>query len=103
MSLSPLVDQFATDVKTAARGGDRFVSKIGHDRLPSRQPFSRRRELVHQRLKDITWRGEKYLWRQIARVIRFVAAPKKSGEIFELATNIKDRQTREKLSVTVAF
>src|SRR5437867_12757102 len=25
MSLSPLVDQFAMEVKTAARGGDRFV------------------------------------------------------------------------------
>src|SRR5438309_4946972 len=45
-------------------------------------------------LKDITWRGEKYLWSKSREFIRFVAAPKKSGETFELATNIKDRQTR---------
>jgi len=47
-------------------------------------------------LKDITWRGEKYLWSKSREFIRFVAAPKKSGEMFELATNIKDQQTREK-------
>ncbi len=45
-------------------------------------------------LKDITWRGEKYLWSKSREFIRFVAAAKKSGETFELATNIKDRQTR---------
>jgi hypothetical protein len=47
-------------------------------------------------LKDITWRGEKYLWSKSREFLRFVAAPKKSGESFELATNIKDRPTREK-------
>jgi hypothetical protein len=47
-------------------------------------------------LKDITWRGEKYLWSKSREFIRFVAAPKKSGETFELATNIKDRQIRTK-------
>src|ERR1700730_12769761 len=47
-------------------------------------------------LKDITWRGEKYLWSKSREFIRFVAAPKKSGEKFELATNIKDQQTRTK-------
>lgn len=47
-------------------------------------------------LKDITWRGEKYLWSKSREFLRFVAAPKKSGETFELATNIKDRATREK-------
>ena len=47
-------------------------------------------------LKDITWRGEKYLWSKSREFLRFVAAPQKSGETFELATNIKDRQTREK-------
>jgi hypothetical protein len=45
-------------------------------------------------LKDITWRGGKYLWSKSREFIRFVAAPKKAGEIFELATEIKDRQTR---------
>jgi len=47
-------------------------------------------------LKDIIWRGEKYLWSKSREFIRFVGAPKKSGETFELATNIEDRQTREK-------
>src|SRR5205823_1878924 len=30
--------------------------------------------------------------------LRFVAAPKRAGETFELATNIKDDKTREKFS-----
>jgi hypothetical protein len=47
-------------------------------------------------LKDIEWRGEKYLWSKSREFLRFVAAPKKSGEFFELATDIKDARTREK-------
>jgi hypothetical protein len=47
-------------------------------------------------LKDITWRGDKYLWSKSREFLRFVAAPKKAGEPFELSTSIKDRQTREK-------
>jgi len=47
-------------------------------------------------LKDITWRRRKYLWSKSREFLRFVAAPKKSGETFELATNIEDRKTREK-------
>ena len=47
-------------------------------------------------LKDIEWRGEKYLWSKSREFIRFVAAPKKSGEPFELATDIKEKPTREK-------
>jgi len=47
-------------------------------------------------LKDIEWRGEKYLWSKSREFIRFVAAPKKAGEPFELATDIKDDRTREK-------
>jgi hypothetical protein len=47
-------------------------------------------------LKDITWRRRKYLWSKSREFLRFVAAPKKSGETFELATNIQDRKTREK-------
>ena len=47
-------------------------------------------------LKDITWRGRKYLWSKSREFLRFVAAPKKAGEVFELATNLKDRRTREK-------
>ena len=44
-------------------------------------------------LKDITWCGQKYLWSKSREFLRFVAAPKKAGEIFELATNIKDAKT----------
>ncbi len=47
-------------------------------------------------LKDITWRGEKYLWSKSREFLRFVAAPKKAGETFELATNIKDAKARAK-------
>ena len=47
-------------------------------------------------LKDIEWRGEKYLWSKSREFVRFVAAPKKSGEPFELATDIKEKPTREK-------
>jgi hypothetical protein len=45
-------------------------------------------------LKDITWRGEKYLWSKSREFLRFVGAPKKSGEPFELATHIKDSRTK---------
>src|SRR5437870_6069577 len=47
-------------------------------------------------LKDITWRGRKYLWSKSREFLRFFAAPRRSGETFELATNIQDRKTREK-------
>jgi len=49
-------------------------------------------------LKDITWRGEKYLWSKSREFIRFVNAPKVAGEIFELATDIKDEKTRTKFT-----
>jgi len=45
-------------------------------------------------LKDITWRGENYLWSKSSEFLRFISAPKKSGETFELATNIEDAKTR---------
>jgi len=47
-------------------------------------------------LKDITWRGDKYLWSKSREFLRFISAPKKSGETFELATNIEDEKTRAK-------
>src|ERR1700693_750371 len=47
-------------------------------------------------LKDITWRGEKYLWSKSREFLCFVAAPKKAGETFELATNISEPRTRKK-------
>jgi len=47
-------------------------------------------------LKDITWRGRKYLWSKSREFLRFAAAPKRVGEKFELATNIQDLCAREK-------
>lgn len=47
-------------------------------------------------VKDITWRGEKYLWSKSREFLRFLAAPKNSGETFELATNIEDRETQKR-------
>ena len=49
-------------------------------------------------LKDIIWRGEKYLWSKSREFIRFVNAPKVAGESFELATDIKEEKTRTKFS-----
>jgi hypothetical protein len=47
-------------------------------------------------LKDITWRGERYLWSKSREFLRFIAAPKRAGETFELATNIEHHATRER-------
>ncbi len=49
-------------------------------------------------LKDIEWRGEKYLWSKSREFIRFAAAPNKCGETFELATDIADDRTRAKFT-----
>ena len=35
-------------------------------------------------LKDITWRGKKYLWSKSREFLRFISAPKKSGETFRI-------------------
>ena len=53
-------------------------------------------------LKDIEWRGEKYLWSKSREFLRFVAAPKKSGEPFELATDIKDERNAREVSCATA-
>ena len=47
-------------------------------------------------LKDISWRGKRYLWSKSREFLRFISAPGKAGEPFELATNIEDRPTRWK-------
>lgn len=46
--------------------------------------------------KDITWRGDTYLWSKSLEFIRFVEAPRQAGETFELATDIKDHPVRQK-------
>lgn len=43
--------------------------------------------------KDIEWRGENYLWSKSLEFLRFVEAPRRAGEPFELATHIKDAET----------
>jgi hypothetical protein len=47
-------------------------------------------------LKDITWRGRKYLWSKSREFLRFMEAPKKAGETFELATNLTDATMQRK-------
>src|SRR5258708_16447800 len=49
-------------------------------------------------LKDIAWRGKKYLWSKSREFLRFIAAPKKAGETFEMATNIHDSRVRKKFA-----
>jgi len=39
--------------------------------------------------KDIEWRGRNYLWSKSLEFLRFVEAPRRCGEVFELATDIK--------------
>ncbi len=47
-------------------------------------------------LKDIEWRGEKYLWSKSLEFLKFIEAPRVSGEKFELATTIRDAEIRER-------
>jgi hypothetical protein len=47
-------------------------------------------------LKDIEWRGEKYLWSKSLEFLKFVEAPRVSGEEFELATTIRDAPTKQR-------
>src|SRR4029453_9762485 len=47
-------------------------------------------------LKDIAWRGKRYLWSKSREFLRFISAPKEAGETFEMATNIDDSRTRRK-------
>ena len=43
--------------------------------------------------KDIEWRKENYLWSKSLEFLKFVDAPRCSGEPFELATDIKEKAT----------
>ncbi|MFZ4116050.1 MAG: glycosyltransferase [Chthoniobacterales bacterium] len=42
--------------------------------------------------KDILWHDSNYLWSKSLEFLKFVEAPKKCGEIFELATDIKKEE-----------
>jgi hypothetical protein len=46
--------------------------------------------------KDIVWRDSKYLWSKSQAFLRFVEAPKRSGESFELVADI-GRESERKL------
>jgi hypothetical protein len=48
--------------------------------------------------KDIEWRGEKYLWSKSLEFLKFIEAPKVSGEDFELATTINDARLSERFA-----
>ena len=43
--------------------------------------------------KDIEWRDEQYLWSKSLEFLKFIEAPARAGETFELATTIKDPKT----------
>ena len=45
--------------------------------------------------KDIVWQDSNYLWSKSLEFLRFVEAPKRSGEPFEMATDIKKEEERE--------
>lgn len=47
--------------------------------------------------KDFTWRGETYHWSKAAEFLRFLSAPERAGEAFELAADIKDQAQVEDL------
>lgn len=49
-------------------------------------------------LKDIEWRGEKYLWSKTLEFLKFIDAPAHFGEPLELATIIRDAETRALLA-----
>ena len=48
--------------------------------------------------KDIEWRGDKYLWSKALEFLRFIEAPRRAGETFELSTNLRDESTRTRLA-----
>lgn len=45
-------------------------------------------------LKDVEWRGEKFLWNKAPQFLRHLAAPRVAGEPFELAVAMEDAATR---------
>jgi hypothetical protein len=45
-------------------------------------------------LKDFEWRGERYDWSKSREFRRFIDAPRRSGEPFEIATDMKKPPTR---------
>jgi hypothetical protein len=48
--------------------------------------------------KDIEWRGSTYLWSKSLEFLRFIEAPVRSGEPFELATTIREPETLDQFA-----
>jgi hypothetical protein len=48
-------------------------------------------------LKDIEWRGDKYLWSKSREFLKFIDAPRRAGEPIAIATTIRDAATSERL------
>jgi hypothetical protein len=46
--------------------------------------------------KDIEWRGKHYLWSKSLDCLKFIEAPWRAGETFELVTDIPDSAIRER-------
>ncbi|MEY5027088.1 MAG: hypothetical protein RLZZ244_2616 [Verrucomicrobiota bacterium] len=46
--------------------------------------------------KDVVWRGSNYLWSKSLEFLKFVEAPTRAGESFELATEIQDAHALQK-------
>ncbi len=49
-------------------------------------------------LKDIEWRGEKYLWSKTREFLKFEETPHRAGETFELATKPRDPAATARLA-----
>ena len=47
-------------------------------------------------LKDIEWRGDKYLWSKSREFLKFIDAPRRAGEPLEIATTLRDAATAER-------
>ncbi|HWB61701.1 MAG TPA: hypothetical protein VG733_19620, partial [Chthoniobacteraceae bacterium] len=47
-------------------------------------------------VKDMEWQGDTYIWSKSLEFLKFVEAPMRSGEDFELATNIPDAEAKQK-------
>jgi hypothetical protein len=47
-------------------------------------------------LKDIEWRGEKYLWSKSREFLRFIKAPQRAAAELAVATGINHARTRER-------
>ena len=62
------------------------------DRPASNAVFTSIANLATGNKKDVQWRGETYFWNKLPEFERFLLAPKKAGEDFELAANFPDAE-----------